>query len=219
MTHLNDASKISFFSSFQSVLHAHIKSKHNLEGLSRLLDCDLCDKSFKTRAVLLNHRREQHELSDSARRVKCHICGFEAKGVRNLGKHLRSHEDWKPFQCHVCSKMFRVRGNLNVHMKVHEPVARHECALCDVSFKLPHHLKTHYKSATHRHAVSEEAREAALRARMTDMDVSEQRLAGVAIGLENGLMQHPDLTGEVTLDGNQNVLPGFETFIPALNTL
>ena len=44
------------------------------------------------RASLFVHRREQHELGEK-RMVECSICSFRSKGLRNLRKHMETHDE------------------------------------------------------------------------------------------------------------------------------
>lgn len=70
--------------------HESIQERQRLDteqDNSRLFQCDLCQKTFKTQKALAHHKRYRH----GPKTHECHICGFQFTLACRLAKHLRSH--------------------------------------------------------------------------------------------------------------------------------
>jgi hypothetical protein len=69
-------------------------------------------------------RRKQHQETldhpDAIRSHRCRICNRTYERIDHLSRHLRSHENARPFKCSHCPKRFNRQDLLNRHATVHE---------------------------------------------------------------------------------------------------
>jgi len=66
-----------------------------------------------------------------------------------LKKHLRTHENAKPFECSVCNKKFSYKSGLKDHVSlVHDGGGRLQCSYCQMKFMRESQLKIHVRVHT-----------------------------------------------------------------------
>ncbi|XP_013143074.1 PREDICTED: oocyte zinc finger protein XlCOF6.1-like isoform X2 [Papilio polytes] len=107
--------------------------------------CDICDKKFRSKIIMLAHKRQVHD------KEKSHLCQFCSKGFfkkYHLQEHLRSHTKEKPYQCPECKKFFATTNSLKTHRFVHSDVKMFACNLCDMTFSKPGYVRSHMVSHT-----------------------------------------------------------------------
>ena len=125
-------------------LDYHIKAFHASHDL-KLLECDMCDKSFKFVQLLKYHKQTIH---NTAKLIRCKVCNKEMKehllkshrkshvkvlhpcnqcdkkfaNGQGLRQHaLREHQiQNETFNCNVCTKKFMFKDYLSRHEKVHK---------------------------------------------------------------------------------------------------
>lgn len=98
--------------------------------------CDICEKHFSYRRLLIQHKRTKHTMCSGTKRskitlkdcpVKCLICDLEMK-VSDINEHNQKHiaMNMKPrnmYTCKECSGNFKSCSGLANHIKfVHRSV-------------------------------------------------------------------------------------------------
>lgn len=95
------------------------------------LTCDICEKQFSYKRILLHHKRTKHNMSSGTKRakinlkdcmVRCLICDVEMK-VSNINEHNQKHlsVNIKPrnmYTCAECSEQFKSCSGLANHIKL-----------------------------------------------------------------------------------------------------
>ena len=100
-------------------LERHIKTKHTAtnpmvkETVKVLYPCNLCNKVFKTKAVLNTHKQTLHGVETSNNKETCPFC---SKQFSNLSQHIEIiHNDTKKYSCQKCGKRFYDNRELRRH--------------------------------------------------------------------------------------------------------
>ena len=81
---------------------------------TRIHQCKLCSKTFKSPYFLVDHIKRDHE---GRKDHKCHICGKEFGRRTVLQKHIKRHKKIKDFVCETCGKAYRFKNELSEHVK------------------------------------------------------------------------------------------------------
>ncbi|XP_026726810.1 MDS1 and EVI1 complex locus protein-like isoform X2 [Trichoplusia ni] len=132
------------------ILDRHLITEHAQPPAA--FHCELCNRAYSTRALLLRHRalahtdirkypcencpkrhiRAQHV---GARSHACPECGKTFATSSGLKQHTHIHSSVKPFQCKVCFKAYTQFSNLCRHKRMHVACrALVECQKCGQSF-------------------------------------------------------------------------------------
>lgn len=132
------------FPKFQTNYDNHIRSKHTGE---RPFKCKVpnCGKSFTAAMNLVSHRKVHFK------QVECSICN---RMVKNLPKHLKTHEDksmrptvictYEEPDGTVCGKELTTSVSLARHLEsYHRGVKKFSCDQCDAIFAKGQSLKFH----------------------------------------------------------------------------
>ena len=69
---------------------------------TKILTCDVCNKSFKTKYFLNVHKR----IQSGENPYKCDACNKSFNQKSHLTQHTLVHSGIKQFQCDVCNKSF-----------------------------------------------------------------------------------------------------------------
>ncbi|ETN66633.1 alpha-1,3-mannosyl-glycoprotein beta-1, 2-n-acetylglucosaminyltransferase [Anopheles darlingi] len=107
--------------------------------------CDVCPKTFKSRAQLRNHQKALHTSGNQLSRVQCDICHKWLKNADSLRKHVYRHQtSGDPHICDVCGKSAPNSVALQSHkMFAHRKTRSFECTICNKAFKRAFTLREH----------------------------------------------------------------------------
>ncbi|XP_011257518.2 zinc finger protein 883 isoform X2 [Camponotus floridanus] len=102
-----------------------------VHGDDKLYECDECGKKLASKSSLMYHKKSMHLRE---RPHMCHYCGnsFVSKEARLI--HERIHTGERPYICKVCNMRYRCSSNLSQHMKIHTGVKPHKCHYCSKDF-------------------------------------------------------------------------------------
>ena len=108
--------------------------------------CEICDKDFKSKAILRAHFNHFHNQKQQS---ICDICN--KGGFRNQSQlvlHMKSiHENKKEYKCNSCGKTFSTGVNLKTHINgVHNGQKNYKCDSCEKILSTAGNLKTHINS-------------------------------------------------------------------------
>lgn len=109
---------------------------------------DFMDASF-----LLGAKDRKHKGLSSDRKAcrekkknSCELCDKVFLGVNDLKKHMRVHNNERPFQCNHCEKRFRQAGCLKNHVaSQHGTDTVFICYYCNKSFPIKERLRLHMR--------------------------------------------------------------------------
>lgn len=74
----------------------------------------------------------------------CDICEKKCDKWNQYLRHLKTHDDDKPFRCFSCPETFNIAENLRLHLATHvEPGAKPTCPDCGKKFSRVASLKAH----------------------------------------------------------------------------
>ncbi|XP_052860412.1 zinc finger protein 345-like [Anopheles cruzii] len=128
---------------YASSLKGHLRSAHPGEIPSKIFECKVCNKCFKSSASLLLHRK----IHTNDRRYHCSHCPAKFYNSSSLKIHIRCHTGERPFVCKVCDKAFYTPAHLRGHAKTHNKDEQHQCRYCLARFdeekQLQDHILTH----------------------------------------------------------------------------
>ena len=121
--------------------------------------CELCDKTFSSKATLKHHFSEvhvgqQHPDSLERTRVECEICRKLFSSTKTLKEHTKEQHLGEKIQCEICFIWIRPR-RLNEHKtRIHGRKMKHreesdkrqlKCDICAKMFATSKGLKAHTK--------------------------------------------------------------------------
>uniref|UniRef100_A0A1Q3EZV1 C2h2-type zn-finger protein n=1 Tax=Culex tarsalis TaxID=7177 RepID=A0A1Q3EZV1_CULTA len=110
------------------------------------LVCEVCSKSFNSKASLKAHTKNHY----ADKRHACAMCPKSFIQKSDLTIHIRSHTDERPFACTVpgCGKKFRTSSHRRDHMSTHAAVNTYQCEFCQKMFKAERILQGHLRLHT-----------------------------------------------------------------------
>ena len=120
-----------------------LKMEKKVFGLNALgeLTCDMCDRAFKERDMLIKHMACHTDLKPH----ECTECGKRFSKLSLLKDHRKRHFLAKNFQCTTCMKRFYTAGKLTEHTRIHTGEAPLKCEVCGKGFKRHSNLSEHKK--------------------------------------------------------------------------
>lgn len=117
-------------------LTRHLKDVH---AKVKNFMCDLCNKSFASKATREDHRRTH----TGERPYVCDSCGKTFKSKASLYIHSKLHTDVFPHACSYCGKQFRRRQEVLAHVTTHTGEKNHGCDVCEKKFRVKSELARH----------------------------------------------------------------------------
>ncbi|KXJ69360.1 hypothetical protein RP20_CCG027466 [Aedes albopictus] len=111
-------------------------------------ECRVCDKKFKSQNTLTCHEKVHGENAvDNS--FSCVTCGKVFKSEEKLQVHMRLHTGEKPYQCKICMKCFNHQSNLIAHSRTHEKVRKAlKCDRCNKVLDNEERLAIHMRLHT-----------------------------------------------------------------------
>jgi len=103
--------------------------------------CDVCDRAFKDKEMLLKHlschiEEKPHE---------CLECGKKFTKANQLKEHRKRHFEEGNYECQFCNKKFFSPNKLREHIRIHTGEAPLKCNVCGKGFKRHSNLSEHKK--------------------------------------------------------------------------
>jgi uncharacterized Zn-finger protein len=85
--------------------------------MSSEVTCHLCDRQYKSKAVLASHIRQTDNWDKS--KYKCEFCPKEYKFELTLKDHIKEKHDpdAKLEPCSLCDNVFKTANKLKTHVK------------------------------------------------------------------------------------------------------
>ncbi|CAG9572604.1 unnamed protein product [Danaus chrysippus] len=125
----------------------HTNKSNNEREDKKVYSCNICNKRFTSRGLLLEHRNTH----SGARPYECETCGKGFASKYTHQSHVKTHQARpRPFKCTQCGKSFFTLQNLNQHEKTHSGVKDFicerpfACEICGARFTqrlLDYHVK------------------------------------------------------------------------------
>ncbi|XP_053401911.1 zinc finger protein 236-like isoform X2 [Mercenaria mercenaria] len=114
----------------------------------------LMDTAAPEHVVKSEHQQQQQQQAQSEEEITkppigkgpftCDICEKKLEKWSQYQRHMRSHEDDKPFRCFNCPASFNIADNLKLHLATHvEPGDKPVCPECGKKFSRVASLKAH----------------------------------------------------------------------------
>lgn len=79
------------------------------------------------------HKTTVNNGSKTRQEHICH-CLRRFQTIKELEKHILTHENEKPYICEICGQTYKQKTSFNVHMKMHDGLKPYTCIHCDKSF-------------------------------------------------------------------------------------
>lgn len=78
----------------------------------------------------------------------CNMCGKQCSSTNSYNRHIKTHDNARPYVCCKCDKPFKTSQVLAEHMKRHYDDRRHKCGVCGQKFYAKASLNDHMRSHT-----------------------------------------------------------------------
>ncbi|XP_060534816.1 zinc finger protein 16-like [Cylas formicarius] len=115
--------------------------------------CLSCDKKFSIWRIAKSHMFKEHQIDFGL--VVCPMCSkFKSYNSAAVMKHMKTHQDERPFMCAECGKRFKLITQLKNHETSHNRCPENmpqwattrKCNVCELSFANAKSLKQHVLS-------------------------------------------------------------------------
>ena len=106
------------------------------------LTCQICSKSFKSKASLYSHKQDHRP---EKWRIKCKSCSEAFKTSRHLAMHNAKEHGEKSLTCVTCGKSYSTDANLRFHVMSAHSGDQFACEDCGKVFASKVYLKSHRK--------------------------------------------------------------------------
>lgn len=114
--------------------HSKMQEKSGGGGV-KCLQCNNCEKNFKSEILAINHFKKTHESKKAkVRGFKCKLCEKEFRTYDDRKLHgLTDHIGQKMYPCTMCDKGFNNKSGLYAHVQVHSKLLK-TCTYCGKTF-------------------------------------------------------------------------------------
>lgn len=133
------------------------ENNQNADPLIENFECDICNRSFKTKNGLRCHKkahvtvvrkkikRDMNHLKFTEGGAQCMICQKHFNSQHYLSHHMKMHGE-KSNKCTHCEKTFARSTDLKRHEARHTLEKPFQCKFCAKSFALEYLLNKHQKT-------------------------------------------------------------------------
>lgn len=133
----------------KTIAKTDLKSKKVANTRRTLFSCDICSKSFHSKALKTKHTKAVHKGQEKHEHI-CYVCNKRFPKSETLRNHyLANHRPAKTLSCKNCGKVFTRSYNLNRHLKIHTGEKQYSCETCGKKFTRSDtwrdHLRIHHK--------------------------------------------------------------------------
>ena len=109
--------------SYRTHMHRHFKANK--------YPCSICQKRFPSLSVLNLH----YNVHTGDTNYKCDLCPFKTAYKHNLSVHMRKHAPEKQIhKCSKCQRVYKRKRCLKRHLKLHENGKPYKCKRCPRAF-------------------------------------------------------------------------------------
>ena len=127
------------------------------ETLVENFECDICNRSFKTKNGLRGHKkahvtvakkkvkRDMNYLKFTEGGAQCMICQKHFNSQHYLSNHMKMHSE-KSYKCNHCERKFARSTDLKMHEARHAVEKPFQCKFCAKSFAVQYLLNKHQKT-------------------------------------------------------------------------
>ena len=105
--------------------------------------CDICNKQYSNASQLYVHKKSMH--NEGAKLYKCDKCDFETNHRMPFKRHMvQKHEENQPYNCDKCTFKCYEKWRFNQHYNKH--VRERNCDMCSEVFTSKEDLEEHQLS-------------------------------------------------------------------------
>lgn len=111
----------------------------------RMAKCEICQRHFLDRKKLEEHKKRhtQKPVKSVQSDYPCIVCGKVFFKREHWRRHIKIHDDVRPYSCPVCKKGFRRKEHVKRHMLIHTGEKPFQCDFCLQHYQRADHLKKH----------------------------------------------------------------------------
>lgn len=151
--HQNVSSSINDVNELQIVLGNDVETLQDKSNESYQSSIILDESSSQNiDSTILNVDTSQeikvNKIKKSPQQLTCKVCDKQCKSSNSYNRHIRTHDDSRPFVCSKCDKPFKTSQVLTEHMKRHYDDRRHKCEVCGMKYYAKASLNDHMRSHT-----------------------------------------------------------------------
>ncbi|XP_039756253.1 histone-lysine N-methyltransferase PRDM16-like isoform X1 [Pararge aegeria] len=174
--------------------------------------CELCNRAYSTRALLLRHRALTHT---DIRKYPCENCPKVFTDPSNLQRHIRAqHVGARSHACPECGKTFATSSGLKQHTHIHSSVKPFQCKVCFKAYTQFSNLCRHKRMHVACRALVECGKcgqsftsYASLTKHKRFCDTASAANVNLRGQLPQGLQQIPSLSNVMNTPNNTNPFP------------